>query len=85
MKSCSDKRLMNTTVNKSVRTEKSIIIFKRSKIAPRPPKRVRHANWRLSKSRKIAEEQGCKVWETQEWQLRAETLKQAVLDFKYKT
>ncbi|CDG04476.1 Putative Mob protein [Lactococcus lactis subsp. lactis A12] len=31
---------------------------------------------------KIAEEQGCKVWETQEWQLRAETLKQAVLDFQ---
>ena len=34
---------------------------------------------------KIAEEQGCKVWETQEWQLRAETLKQAVLDFQVKT
>lgn len=31
---------------------------------------------------KVAEEQGCKVWETQEWQLRAETLKQAVLDFQ---
>lgn len=31
---------------------------------------------------KIAEEQGCKVWETQEWQLRAESLKQAVLDFQ---
>ncbi|WP_270251123.1 plasmid recombination protein [Lactococcus lactis] len=31
---------------------------------------------------KIAEEQGCKVWETQEWQLRAETLKQTVLDFQ---
>ncbi|MQW24094.1 MULTISPECIES: plasmid recombination protein [unclassified Lactococcus] len=33
---------------------------------------------------KIAEEQQCHVWETKEWQLRAETLKQAVLDFQVK-
>lgn len=31
---------------------------------------------------KIAEEQGCKVWETKEWELRAETLRRAVSEFQ---
>lgn len=31
---------------------------------------------------KIAEEQGCEVWETKEWELRAETLKRAVSEFQ---
>lgn len=31
---------------------------------------------------KIAKEQGCKVWETKEWELRTETLKRAVSEFQ---
>ena len=78
-----DKRLMNTTVNKKACGQKINNYLQKVKDSTLDHQKefvMQIGDYQSLE--KIAEEQGCKVWETQEWQLRAETLKQAVLDFQ---